>query len=297
VAVRLPHLFVASLMIMMITGCASSPKDPEREWREAFDRGMALDLRGRDDDAERHYVASLAAVQHLPDDARMKVLSRLAIARVHVWGNHPELAIHEIESLLPAHDALFGADTDAGAIVRQFLTRAHLNAEQYEAALPLAQRVLELRALLPAQGPGAMGAALNNVADALLGLGRYIPAIQLYDKALVFYGHAGYEGAIQAPVTMSSLAVALRQSGATERCEALHLRAIALTPALRHQAPRVEGRIRGELAGCYLASGRTPDAFEEFERSLKLLRAAVGEDHPWYRRALWERDGAREALH
>ncbi len=166
----------------------------------------------------------------------------------------------------------------------------------YERALPLFRRALELAEAQFGRNNPALAVELNNLAEIYRLLGRYDEAEPLYRRALELDERQLSTRPDATATTLNNLALLYRATNRYEEAEQLLTRALALfEKALGPDHPSV-AKTLNNLAVLRIAEGRPELAIPALHRALEIAATAYPRDHP--SRRIFERnlDLARSAV-
>jgi CHAT domain-containing protein/Tfp pilus assembly protein PilF len=153
-------------------------------------------------------------------------------------------------------------------------------AGRYQEALPLAQRVLEIRekALGP-EHPGT-AASLNNLAELYLDMGAYDKALPLYQRSLKICEKALGPEHPSTATSLNNLAGLYQVMGAYDKALPLYQRALKIfEKALGPEHPSTATSLNN-LAMLYKDMGAYDKALPLYQRALKIKEKVLGPEHP-----------------
>lgn len=151
------------------------------------------------------------------------------------------------------------------------VVRLH-NLGNYEAALPIARKVLDERQRAVPPDKDQITIAEINLAGVLMGLGKWSEAISLYEKLLKDSESAnGPDSVMNAPL-LDTLAVLQYRGRSPEKAERHYKRALALREANAGSSGDDIARSLYNLADFYRLSGKFKKAEPLYLRSIELLR-------------------------
>lgn len=184
-------------------------------------------------------------------------------------------------SFLPALSSA-GAQNPDIEEARQLNKRAlELNsAGRYEAALPLAERVLAL--LEKARGPAHpdVAVAINNLAEVYRLKGDFSRAEPLYLRALTIQERAFSAGSPAIAVTLNNLAELYKEHGNYARAEPLHQRALTIREKLLGPEHADVATTLNNLADLYRSKGDYSRAEPLYKRALAIYVKVSGPEDP-----------------
>jgi tetratricopeptide (TPR) repeat protein len=146
------------------------------------------------------------------------------------------------------------------------------NSRNYDAALPLARKVLDERQRALSPDKNQITIAEINLAEVLIGLGKWSEAISLYEKLLKDSESAnGAESVMNAPL-LDTLAVLQYRGGSPEKAERHYKRALALRESNTDSSVDDISRSLYNLGDFYRLSGQFKKAEPLYLRSIELLQ-------------------------
>ncbi len=151
---------------------------------------------------------------------------------------------------------------------------------KYDAALPLAGRVLGIREKALGPDHPDVATALNNLAALYKAKGDYTKAEPLYERALAIREKALGPEHPDTASTLSNLAGLYRAKGEYTKAEPLYQRALAIDEKLSGPEHPDTATSLNNLAGLYRAKGEYGRAEPLYQRALAIKEKALGPEHP-----------------
>ncbi len=174
----------------------------------------------------------------------------------------------------PADQRLAEA-TRLGAEVERLIAEG-----SFDAALPLAQRTLDIYERALGKDDPNVAAALNSVAMLYERKGDYATGQPLLVRALAIYEKRLGKDHVEVASTLNNLAILYDDKGDQAAAEPLYLRALAIREkALGIDHPDV-AMVMGNLATLYYTKGDFPAAEPLLVRTLAIREKALARDHP-----------------
>src|SRR5262245_27104809 len=153
-------------------------------------------------------------------------------------------------------------------------------AGKYGEALPLAERVLEIRERLLGTEHPDVAAAINTLAGIYTDRGEYVKAEPLYRRALNIREKAMGNDHPDTAESLNNLAVLYKTQGKYGEAEPLYKRALDIREkAMGNDHPDTAYALNN-LAGLYRSQGKYRESEPLQKRSLDICEKALGNDHP-----------------
>jgi CHAT domain-containing protein len=151
---------------------------------------------------------------------------------------------------------------------------------KYNEAIPIAERVLEIRERLLGENHPDIPTSLNNLALLYYSQGRYNEAELLTQRSLAIREKALGENHPLVATNLNNLALLYQAQGRYSEAEPLHQRSLAIREkTLGKNHPDVALNLNN-LASLYQDQGRYDEAELLYQRSLAIGEKAWGENHP-----------------
>jgi len=150
---------------------------------------------------------------------------------------------------------------------------------RYAEAVPLAERVLELRRRALGETHPNVATSLNNLAYLYDAQGLYSEAEPLYKQALKILRDMWGNTHPNVATSLNNLAEIYRSQGRYNEAESLYKQALELRKRLLGEAHPDVATTLNNLALLYKAQGRYDEAEPIYKQALNLLRAEFGERH------------------
>ncbi|MEA5519009.1 CHAT domain-containing tetratricopeptide repeat protein [Limnoraphis robusta] len=151
---------------------------------------------------------------------------------------------------------------------------------KYNEAIPLAERVLEIRERLLGENHPHVATSLNDLALLYSDQGRYDEAEPLYQRSLAIWEKALGENHPHVANSLNNLASLYSYQGRYDQAEPLIQRSLAIVEkALSTEHPDVASSLNN-LALLYKSQGRYAEAEPLYQRSLAIYEKALSTEHP-----------------
>jgi CHAT domain-containing protein/Tfp pilus assembly protein PilF len=151
-----------------------------------------------------------------------------------------------------------------------------------QAALPLAQKALDIQKQVLGQRHPHYAASLNNLARLYESQGAYAQAEPLYRQALDICKQVLGERHPDYATGLNNLAELYEALGAYARAEPLFRQALDIRRQTLGEGHPDYARSLNNLAGLYESQGKYAEAKPLYQQALKIAKQALGERHPDY---------------
>ena len=154
-------------------------------------------------------------------------------------------------------------------------------AGQYQKALPLVQRALEINEKALGPEHPDLAVSLNNLAGLYQAMGAYDKALPLYQRALAIREKALGPEAPATAASLNNLGALYWAMSAYDKALPLYQRALAIREkTLGPEHPDTSVSLNN-LAGLYQAMGAYDKALPLFQRALAIREKTLGPEHPY----------------
>jgi tetratricopeptide (TPR) repeat protein len=261
---------------------------PREEFRDQVRRAASLHQQSLYDEAERRYVAALAAASSLPADDPELLTARVALALVYQAQGELGRAESELLAVLPIQRRATGDASEPVANVLNNLGAVQVDLRRYEEASRSLYGAFEIRRVLLGDDDPLTAVTLQNLASALRGLRQYEDALAAYEDAYDIYRAAGPSWDARAATVQNNLGLLYRELGLEQKAEVHHLAAIDITRRVNSARNPNLAIYSRDLAGLYAQQARFAEADERYRAALEMFERTLGPSSPQLRETLLE---------
>ncbi len=251
--------------------------------------------RGRPGDAIPHFRAALETKEfrgaRWSEEARLRSDLGLALNKVR---RHDEAAA-ELRAALGLLDTHGGGRPAERARVLHNLGVSLCEMEDYAAAVPLLEEAVRLQRSLP-ERRGALGSTLNDLANAVWGLGDDSRALVLYLEALKVKREVFGHDSATTVSTLSSLGDIQEKQGRHAEAVRSYRDAVAILTAARSPDHPTIAIVSYNLGNVLEKMGLLPEALRSYAEAARVDSLHLGEDHPYVVESREAVDRVRVAL-
>jgi len=255
------------------TACAASSQAiGEAEAAKTIQQIQDLQRQLRRSDLDNKFQAALSRWQ-------------TALAAAQGSGKKPKDSVVQTPPAGAVAQATPLAQVDPGTLSREAIELDKKAAELYRAgkyqeAIPIAEKVVQLREKLYGSDHPATADSLNKLAMLYKNMGDYAKAEPLYQRALAIREKALGPDHPTTADSLNNLAMLYKSMGDYAKAEPLYQRALAIREkALGPDHPATAGSLNN-LALLYDAMGDYAKAEPLYQRALAIREKALGPDHP-----------------
>ena len=151
---------------------------------------------------------------------------------------------------------------------------------EFAAAIPIAEKALDLANSLHPEGHPDVATSLNNLTLLYDSQGRYEAAEPLYLQALEMRKRILGEDHPSMATSLNNLALLYDSQGRYEQAEPLYVQALEMNKRILGEDHPDVATSLNDLAGLYKSQGRYEQAEPLYVQALEMSKRILGEDHP-----------------